>query len=322
MEAAALLRAWAAAATGTVELHHMEDVHRAFTETDASIWVDLIEPTASLLSDLTRSLDLHPLIVEDILERNQRAKIELTGPHLHLVLFAMEYQTGLSVEEIDIVLGERFLLTAHPAAWDPTATPSLRYGIDRYLREGPDYLLWALLDGVVDAYFPVYDQLSDRIDDLQEEVLRGAGSRIVQQLFDLRRELLAIRHVVTPQREILNQLTNRDLPVIKRAHSVYFRDVYDHMIRLADELDTYRELVSTTLDAYLSTVNNNLSEIMKRLTSITAVLASVGALAGIFGMSEAGLALSFGDLRFWFLTGVIALVAGVGLLYFRRIGWL
>ncbi len=121
-----MLRAWAATATGTVELPRMEDVHRAFTETDASIWVDLIEPTASLLSDLTLCLDLHPLIVEDILERNQRAKIELTGPHLHLVLFAMEYQTGLSVEEIDIVLGERFLLTAHPAAWDPTATPSLR----------------------------------------------------------------------------------------------------------------------------------------------------------------------------------------------------
>jgi magnesium transporter len=103
---------------------------------------------------------------------------------------------------------------------------------------------------------------------------------------------------------------------------VYFRDVYDHLIRLTDELDTYRELVSTTLDIYLSQINNNLSEIMKRLTAVTAVLAGAGALAGIFGMSEAGLAISLADLRFWVVTLAIVALSLGGFAYFRRIGWI
>lgn len=316
------MRGWAWNGTQLLELHDAAALRRAFHESEARIWVDLQDADPRLLTELSTCLDLHPLIVEDIHERNQRAKIEVTGPHLHLVLFAMEYTDALSVEELDIVLGERFLLTSHGPGWQPMRMPGMRYGVAAYLREGPDYLLWALVDGLVDGYFPVYDRLSDRIDDLQEEVIRGAGTWIVEPLFRLRRDLLQIRHVVAPQREILNQLTNRNLSLIRPKRSVYFRDVYDHLIRLADELDTYRELVGTTLDAYLSTVNNNLSEIMKRLTAVTAVLAGVGALAGIFGMSEAALALSFGDARFWVVTALIAGMGFLGVLYFRRIDWL
>ena len=138
----------------------------------------------------------------------------------------------------------------------------------------------------------------------------------------MRRDLLQIRHAVNPQREIFNQMTNRDLVLIKPERFVYFRDVYDHLIRLTDELNSYRELVSTTLDIYLSQVNNNLSETVKKLTVATVILAGVGALAGIFGMSEAGLAISFEDLRFWIVTAGIGAVAVVGFVYFKRTGWI
>ena len=127
---------------------------------------------------------------------------------------------------------------------------------------------------------------------------------------------------MNPQREIFNQLTNRDLALIKPERVIYFRDVYDHLIRLTDELDSYRELVSTTVDIYLSQINNNLSEIMKRLTGVTAILATIGAIGGIFGMSEAGSAFNFTEaIGFWIVTlSSIGIALFVGY-YFHRRGW-
>jgi len=168
----------------------------------------------------------------------------------------------------------------------------------------------------------VFDKLGDEIDQLQDDVISRPNRWLVERLFQVRRDLLTIRHAVSPQREIFNQLTSRNMAFITEPHVIYFRDVYDHLIRLTDELDSYREMVGNTLDAYLSTVNNNLSEIMKRLTAITAVLAGAGALAGIFGMSEAGLAISFEDLRFWMVTAGIGLASLLGFIYFRRIDWI
>ena len=124
-------------------------------------------------------------------------------------------------------------------------------------------------------------------------------------------------------REIFNQLTNRDLALIDREEVVYFRDVYDHLIRLTDELDNYRELVSGTLDVYLSTINNNLSVVMKRLTGVTVILAGIGAIAGIFGMSEAGSAFNGGEaIGFWIVTGFTVLAAVGAAAFLRRIGWI
>jgi magnesium transporter len=175
----------------------------------------------------------------------------------------------------------------------------------------------------VDGYFPVIDQLSDEIDDLEKEVVTGADGTIVERLFRVRRALLEIRHHVSPEREIFNQLADRDMPLIDPAHRVYFRDVYSHAIRVTDELDTHRELAGGVLDAYLSSVNNSLSEVMKRLTAITAVLAGVGAAAGLFGMSEASSSIGLpAPLGFWFVVGVLALIGLSVYLYFRHIDWI
>ncbi|MBA3779211.1 MAG: magnesium transporter CorA family protein [Chloroflexi bacterium] len=296
----------------------------AWASEDAIVWVDLESPTAELLAELAQSLELHPLIVEDIAERNQRAKIEATGEVLHIVMFALLYEGELVPAELDIVLGRRFLLTAHPPEFQPTETGHFRRsGVAPFLAKGPDYVLWAVVDGLVDGYFPVFDKLGDEIDELQEDVLGRPSRWLIERLLQVRKDLLTIRHAINPQREIFNQLTNREMVLVKPDRVIYFRDVYDHLIRLTDELDSYREIVGTTLDAYLSTVNNNLSEVMKRLTAATVVLAGVGALAGIFGMSEAGLALDFAEAPgFWVVTVAILVIGGAGLLYFRRIGWL
>ena len=313
--------AWTPA--GMRELGSIDDVRAAYPDPAARLWVDIVDGDQPLINGLADIFGIHALVAEVIHERNQRAKVELTGDLLHIVMFALLYDGGLDEVEVDLVLGRRFLLSAHDATWDPHGLPQMRRGADTFLAEGTDYLLWAVVDGLVDGYFPVFDKLGDAIDELQDDVIRRPSTWVVERLFQVRRDLLLIRHAVSPQREIFNQLTNRDQPLVAPERILYFRDVYDHLIRLTDELDSYRELVSTTLDAYLSTVNNNLSDVMKRLTAVTVILAGVGAVAGIFGMSEAALAFRLGEgSGFWLVTAVLAIVAGLAAMFFRRIGWL
>jgi magnesium transporter len=316
---------WALAWTegsGPQPLTGLEALNKAYADPTARFWIDLSAPDATLLAALTKLLGLHPLVSEDILERNQRAKIEQTGDALHLVMFALDYAGEVVPHEIDIVLGARYLLTSHDTDVDLRGQSFTRRDPGVHLAEGPDFVLWLVTDWLVDQYFPVFDKLGDEIDELEVQVVRKPGTWVVERLFTLRRDLLEIRHAVNPQREIFNQLTNRDLGLIRPERIVYFRDVYDHLIRLTDELDSYRELVSTTLDIYLSQINNNLSEIMKRLTGVTVILATIGAIGGIFGMSEAGSAFNFTESwGFWLVTIVAVVLALLVGLYFRRRGW-
>jgi magnesium transporter len=291
---------------------------------DTAVWIDATGLSAGQVAEITEVLDLHELIAEDILEGNQRSKIELTEDRIHIVMFALEYGDPVGLSEIDFVLGKGFLLTVHDRAWDPRAIHHFRGdGLAAILRRGPDHLLWALCDDLVDGYFPLMDKLGDEIDLIQDAVMEKGDPQTLERLFMLKRELIAIRRAAAPVREIFNQLTNRDLALVDEEEILYFRDVYDHLIRLTDELDTYRELVSGTLDVYLSTVNNNLSLIMKRLTGVTVVLAGIGALAGIFGMSEAGAAFAGTEaIGFWLVTATIVAIAFALAYVLRRIDWI
>ncbi|HUP83104.1 MAG TPA: magnesium transporter CorA family protein [Candidatus Limnocylindria bacterium] len=317
---------WAIAwsqADGLRTLTSLDAIKKAYGEEGSRLWIDLISPDAPLLAPLTKLLGLHPLVTEDILERNQRAKIEQTGDALHLVMFSLQYAGEVVPHELDIVLGPRYLLTSHDANIDLRGAPFMRREPGSYLSEGADFMLWSVTDWLVDEYFPVFDKLGDEIDELEVDVLRKPGTYVVERLFTLRRDLLEIRHAVNPQREIFNQLTNRDLAQVKPERIVYFRDVYDHLIRLTDELDSYRELVSTTLDIYLSQINNNLSEIMKRLTGVTVILATIGAIGGIFGMSEAGAAFNFTESwGFWVVTAAAIVIAIVFYVLLKRRGYI
>ena len=300
-----------------------EQLPEFLRQPEASVWIDLSGPSSAQVEAVGAVLSLHPLIVEDVLEGNQRAKLEMTDGVVHLVLFHLHYAERVVASELDIVLGLGFLLTVHGDEWDPHQSQHLVGGIDAILKHGPDHLLWALCDDVVDGYFPFSDQLGDAIDRVQDEVMRDATPQTLEKVFELKRELIEVRRSVSPVREVFNQLTNRDMPLIDENEIVYFRDVYDHLIRLTDELDMYRELAASTLDVYLTQVNNNLSVIMKRLTGVTVILAGIGAVAGIFGMSEAGAALGGGEAGgFWAVTGMVTLAAGAGLLFLRRIDWI
>ena len=290
---------------------------------ESSVWVDLAAPSAKQVEAVGKVLGLHPLIVEDVLEGNQRAKIESTDGVVHIVLFALDRQESVIVNEIDLVLGLGYLLTVHDVGWDPVMSHHLRDGVAPILRHGPDHLLWAIGDDIVDGYFPYADRLGDAIDEVQDAVIRDANPRTLERLFALKRELVEVRRAASPTREVFNQLTNRELALIDPEETIYFRDIYDHVIRLTDELDNYRELAASTLDVYLTQVNNNLSVIMKRLTGVTVILAGIGAVAGIFGMSEAGTALAGGEAGgFWTITALTVVLATGAAVVLRRIGWI
>jgi magnesium transporter len=290
---------------------------------DATLWIDLVSPDAGEVGEVTSALHLHPLLTEDILEGNQRSKIEVTEEHIHIVIFVLEYGEEMAAHEIDIVVGRSFLLTVHGPQWDPWRSQHLRDGLEVVLVHGPDHLLWALVDAIVDDYFPFIDRVGDVIDELEDTVVQHATPETLERLFRLKRELVTIRRAVAPVREIFNQLTNRDLALIDAEEIIYFRDVYDHLIRLSDEIDNQRELVSGTLDVYLSTVNNNLSQIMKRLTGVTVLLAGIGAIGGLFGMSEAGAAFRGQEAAgFWAVVAFAIGASAVAALWLRRIDWI
>ena len=290
----------------------------------ATVWVDVTAPDGASVADVGTLLNLHPLITEDIVERNQRAKFEEIDGTIHIVMFSVRYEDGaVSTVEVDLVLGQRSLLTVHGEEWDPFGLAQLHNDPGAILKRGPDYLLYAVTDGLVDALFPVMDAIEDEIDDLQDDVIRRATPATLERLFALKRELIGLRRATSPAREIFNQLTNRDLALVSADHIVYFRDVYDHLIRVTDELDNDRDLVAGTLDVYLSTINNNLSVIMKRLTGVTVILAGIGAIAGVFGMSEAGAAFRGTETGgFWLVTAAVCAVAIVLAWILHRIDWI
>jgi magnesium transporter len=292
-------------------------------QADTQLWVDLITPTQAQAQEVGAALKLHPLIVEDVLEGNQRAKIESTDGVVHIVLFHLAYGDRVIASEVDVVLGRGFLLTVHNADWDPRTAHHIVGGVGPILARGPDHLLWAIADDLIDGYFPFADRIGDAIDDVQDQVVRKATPAVLEQLFLLKRELIQVRRAISPVREVFNQLTNRDEKLIDPDELVYFRDIYDHVIRLTDELDNYRELASATLDVYLTQVNNNLSVIMKRLTGVTVILAGIGAIAGIFGMSEAGLAFQGAEAGgFWLVTVIVVAIAVGAALVLRKIDWI
>jgi len=309
--------------SGTTETFDVASLAGILAEPDTRIWVDAIDPSAEHVGPIAEALGLHPLIAEDIVERNQRAKIETFDDIVHIVLFELSYRGDVQTAEIDLVLGPRFLLSVHGPECDLRTIGPMRAGAEPFLKKGTDFLLYVLADHVVDGYFPVLDRLAEEIDELQDRVLESASDWTLQRLFVLKRELLAIRRATSPAREIFNQLTNREVAAVDESHVVYFRDVYDHLIRVTDELDNYRELVGGTLDIYLSTINNNLSRIMKRLTGVTVILAGIGAVGGIFGMSEATTAFAGQEgFGFWFVALASVLAAGVLALVLRRIDWI
>lgn len=293
-----------------------------------ALWIDLSHPTPEMMMPIAATFGLHPLAVEDALKRRQRPKAEEYEGFLFITTHAARRRGAqghdVALDEIDVFFGAGFVITAHSGA-----APVLDEVRRRLAAAPPDlrgtegYLLYAILDAVVDSYFPVLDSLDDYVERLEDTLFKGPKQRTMDQLFAAKRALLHLRRVAAPQRDMMNLLLRHDSRLIGAPLRAYFRDIYDHLLRITEQIDTHRDLLAGALDIYLSIVSNRLNEVVKVLTMITAVFASLAVISGIFGMNFERAYPPFGW-RYGFIAALGLMAASVltMLAVFRRLRWL
>ncbi len=287
-----------------------------------TVWVDITGPDEEDVRVMREVFGFHPLAIEDTRNQRQRPKVETYDNHLFLILNPVHQDTEeIRFRELDVFLGDRYVVTVHPGQ-EPVVEEARRR-VDAQSDLSPPQVVYALLDTVVDGYFPVLDALGEAIDDLEDAVLAAPRTEVLARLFQLKRMLLEMRRVVGPQRDVLNVLTRHDFPVLgAEVLRYHFRDVYDHLLRISDMLDTYRDLLTGAIDLYMSAVSNRLNQVVNRLTAFTVLIGVAAVITGFYGMNFERTWPPFGAP--WgagFALALIALVAGVLLWVFRWAGW-
>jgi magnesium transporter len=280
-----------------------------------------------VLEKLSECFGLHRLVTEDILNVVQRPKTEDFGDYLYIVLKMLAYdeKTDKVVpEQVSLIVGQKYLLSFQEGIAGDVFHPirdRLRSGRGKLRKMGVDYLAYALLDAVVDGYFVIIEKLGERIDALEEELISQPGRPIVERLYNLKRELLFLHKAVWPLREVISSLERRESPLIRETTVPYLRDVYDHIAQIIDTMDIYREMLSTMLDLYLSSVSNRLNEVMKVLTVIATIFMPLTFIAGVYGMNfkhMPELEWEYGYPLAW----LVMIAIGVGMFfYFKRKKW-
>jgi magnesium transporter len=259
-------------------------------------WIDLREQDGSQLELLRSQFDLHPLAIEDCAHHDQRPKVEEYRDHLFLVTQGFycpgEEVRELVLEELHAFLGEQYLITVHitpiravEAVWARVSTEP------RLLGRGVDFVYYLIADGMVDDNFPILDRVSDELEALEDSILAGSQPEDLQRIFELKRHLVTMRKVLSPQRDVLGLLSKRGDPRVSERTAVYLRDVYDHLLRITESIDANRDLLTNTLDAYLSTVGQRTNQIMKYLTLMSAVFLPLSFVVGFFGQNFDNLAM-------------------------------
>lgn len=270
---------------GNVEI---EDISEILRFEGQFIWVGLYEPGEELLRKIQLEFDLHELAVEDALSAHQRPKLEEYGESLFVVLrTAALHEKRIVFGETHIFVGTRYVVTVRHGASSPYVPVRTRCeSAPHHLKEGPGFVLYALMDYVVDQYFPVVGELEDVLEEIEEEVFGGTfGRATTERIYDLKRQLVSLKRAVSPLVDVCNRLVRFDLELVPEETRHYFRDVYDHVIRVNESVDHLREILGTALEANLSLISVSQNEIMKKLAAWAAIFAVPTMVAGIYGMN-------------------------------------
>ncbi|MEJ2011842.1 MAG: magnesium/cobalt transporter CorA [Anaerolineales bacterium] len=295
------------------------------------LWVDLCaEPDASSRPLLEETFGFHPLSVDDALEEKHVPKIDDWGEYLYLTIHALQFDESreipLSTLEIDVFLGRTFLVTytmmpipAIEQVWEQVQRD------ERILRRGAQRLLYSITDEMATNTMPVVEAIDEAIDHLEDAIFESQDSNLLERIFTYKRALLALRRILMPQREVFNKLARGDFPLIETESRMFFRDVYDHLVRLHDITEGLRDLVTGALDTYLSVVSNRMNEVMKTLTIITTLFMPIAFLTGFFGTNFFQPAIPLpawtGQAAFYiFLAAMVFVPAGM-YFWMRRRAW-
>jgi magnesium transporter len=307
-----------------------EDAVRAALGDGTLLWLDVVQPGADDIGWLRDVFALHPLAVEDLTEFGQRPKVEDFGNLVYLVSYGIAGAAD-DLTEVHCFYAEKFLVTVrHDSCHeldqmrDRLGQPGTR--LPGGTRPTRLILLHNILDSLIDSFFPSLADLDDKIDALQEKIFAKPTNDQLSELFNMQRWLVSIRKLISPQRDMMASLVSGmvELPGMTADSDPYLRDLYDHLIRISDLVDSYRDLLSNAMSAYLSMVSNNLNEVMKQLAVIATIFLPLSFLTSFFGQNFAWLVSQLGGLPIFLIVGIgTELVAVAGLYWlFRRRGWI
>lgn len=310
--------------TETVDLSNLGELAK---QSGKCIWLDLVDPTKAELDSLGKTLGIHALAVEDVFKGGQRPKLEHTGDYLFINAYSADFDNDtdqLRTPEIGIFATKHVLVTVrddHDFAVDDITR---RWDESYELAEaGVGFLLWGLLDVIVDSYFTVIEKLDLEIEELEDLLFSDArDDKVIQRRsYDLRKALVTMRRTAIPMREILNPLVKHDTQVINDEMFQYFQDVYDHTMRVADFIDSQRDLVTTLLETNLTIQGNHMNLIMKKVTSWAAIIAVPTAITGWYGQNipYPGFSAEWGV---WASGGSIVLISLILYAIFKRRDWI
>jgi magnesium transporter len=311
------------------KITELEAISEHLEEPDTLDWLDLEAPGAAETALLHQEFGFHPLAIEDAVKEHERPKVDAYSDYYLFVFYAAAYNGEANAEDpqidlrgLNIFAGKNFIVTIHRrpiaqvtqtiARWQVPHSP-LGYSVGG--------ILHALLDAIVDDYFTLMDQVVDRVEDLEDQIFSRQREGAIEEIFALKKDLLLLRRVVSPERDVLNVLLRQETPIFKPDGILYMQDVYDHIVRVTDTIDTYRDLLSSALDSYLSLQSNQLNQLVKTLTLSSIILMACALIAGIYGMNFDFMPELHWPLGYPFALGLMLFV-GLGLgLYFRSRKW-
>lgn len=324
---------------GAVRTIDLKLLHHALHGEAGLIWVDMENPTEAEEETLLVSMfDFHPLTIEDCRKGNEpgghHPKVEDFGDHLFVIFNPVEgimaaddgesmFRMEIRTSQLSAYLTNRILLTHHYTPLQSIANARQLIAKNaQALGKGPDFLFHFIIDDIVDNYTPILDRLDDAIDTMEDEVFQNPSQVSMVRILHLKRNIITIRRVAVYQREMLSRLSRGEFELINRDEMIFYRNVYDHLVRMTDMADSYRDMVSSLLDAYLSVTSNRLNQVMKVLTIISTIFLPLSVITGFFGMNFTYLPIKDWDNGVAITAGFMALVAGGMMWVFRRNKWI
>ncbi|MDZ4802541.1 MAG: magnesium/cobalt transporter CorA [Bryobacteraceae bacterium] len=286
------------------------------------IWHDISDPQDNLLDELAEKYKLHPLHIEDCRHRNQAAKVEFNDGYLFIVLkpVVLDLDAEFNASDLDVFIGPDYVITVQEEACAPLSSLLRRVRSADYKR--PAELFYRIIDGVVDLYSPVIDQMAERIDVLEEQALESPQTETIEKLFLVRRTLMELRRVLANSRDLTGHLLRTEHPHLPQDLQPFFRDVYDHIARALDLIEVQRDLVAGATELYLSSVANQTNQVMKVLTVFGTVATPAIIITGMYGMNVENLPFAHHPHSWGIVMSLIAAVSALMLLVFKRMRWL
>ena len=318
--------AYDAAGVREFEVDDVEEL-AAYPVKEGVCWIDVRGlGDEAVLRRIGTLFDIHPLALEDAVNVPQRAKSEVY-PHQQLVIARLpilEEDSGVETPQVCLLIGPRYLLTfqERPFGFFDVVRARLRTGIGPIRSLGPDYLAYALVDTMIDHYYPLAEHVSEELEALEDEIIANPRSDALTRLHQLRRQLAVLRRVAWPQREALSILMREKTPFVSESVQVYLRDTYDHISQIVEMIDSAREMAIGLSELYLSTIGNRTNEVMKVLTLMSSIFIPLTFLAGIYGMNFENMPELHAERGYFAVLGVMAVLALVMLVYFYKRGWI